>query len=124
MHSQPRIVTNDTQLEDKKVPAALRLPFGKLFFGYAYVDPAEAKAKAAGEQETMVSVCVLLIYALRVQLTPNCNRQITFAGSGQTLSGRAPKPKPEAKKESKDTKVKTSRRLDGKEVIEIDEDNE
>ena len=46
--------------------------------------------------------------------------QITFAGSGQTLSGRAPKPKPEPKKDN--TKVKTSRRLDGKEVIEIDED--
>lgn len=31
---QPRIVTNDTQLGEKKVPAALNLPFGKLFFGY------------------------------------------------------------------------------------------
>lgn len=34
---QPRIVTNDTQLGEKKVPAALNLPFGKLFFGYEVV---------------------------------------------------------------------------------------
>lgn len=61
--SQPRIVTNDTQLEEKKVPAALRLPFGKLFFGYAYIDPAEAKAKAEGEQETMVSGYMLCLQA-------------------------------------------------------------
>lgn len=45
------MVTNDTLLEEKHVPAALSLPFGQLFFGYDVprldvpvsrpVDPAE-----------------------------------------------------------------------------------
>ena len=29
------MVTNDTLLEEKRVPAALNLPYGHLFFGYA-----------------------------------------------------------------------------------------
>ena len=33
--SRPAVVTNDTLLEEKRVPAALNLPYGHLFFGYA-----------------------------------------------------------------------------------------
>lgn len=33
-HSRPTIVSNDTLLDEKRVPAALHLPFGQLFFGY------------------------------------------------------------------------------------------
>lgn len=36
-YSQPRIVTNDTQLTEKNVPAALKLEFGQLFFGYPHI---------------------------------------------------------------------------------------
>lgn len=32
--SRPTIVSNDTLLDEKRVPAALHLPFGQLFFGY------------------------------------------------------------------------------------------
>ena len=36
---QPKIITNDTVLEEKKIPAALNLEFGRLFFGYEYIPP-------------------------------------------------------------------------------------
>lgn len=49
--SQPRIVTNDTQLEERKVPAALNLPFGKLFFGYQVV-PVGGEEKDAEENKS------------------------------------------------------------------------
>ncbi|KAK0503402.1 ubiquitin fusion degradation protein UFD1-domain-containing protein [Armillaria luteobubalina] len=65
-----RIVSNSTLDSDVKVPAALNLPFGKLFFGFnvtPYVPPAApptANSPAAGPQDT------------------------SFSGSGQTLMGR------------------------------------
>ncbi|MCO5549670.1 hypothetical protein L7F22_003143 [Adiantum nelumboides] len=65
---QPRIVTNDTQIGEKKVPAALNLPFGKLFFGYEVIP---VGGKENGTQS-------------EAQADP-------FSGSGQTLSGRAPR---------------------------------
>ncbi|KDN53051.1 UFD1-domain-containing protein [Tilletiaria anomala UBC 951] len=68
---QPKIVTNDTLLEDKKVPAALRLEFGRLFFGYDYIPP-------GGKQEDKENTSA---------------KQISFSGTGQTLSGRAPRRK-------------------------------
>lgn len=66
----PKVMTNDTQIGEKKVPAALNLPFGKLYFGYDYVPLGghEAdKAQSTGQQ------------------------RIVFSGAGQTLSGRAPR---------------------------------
>ncbi|PWN52377.1 UFD1-domain-containing protein [Violaceomyces palustris] len=83
---KPRIVTSETQMEEKKIPAALNLPFGKLFFGYdvipvggteEVVEKEEAEAKAEGKEESKIS----------------------FSGDGQTLSGRAPRVRPAAKKQ-------------------------
>ena len=51
---QPRIVTNDTQLGEKKVPAALNLPFGKLFFGYEVI-PVGGKLGPESEAAQTVS---------------------------------------------------------------------
>ncbi|PWZ02351.1 UFD1-domain-containing protein [Testicularia cyperi] len=76
----PRIVTNDTQLEEKKIPAALNLPFGKLFFGYEVV-PVGGKDKDKQDQNLTT---------------------VTFSGSGVTLSGRAPRPKKEESKPNSD----------------------
>lgn len=66
---QPRIVTNDTQIGEKKVPAALNLPFGKLFFGYEVI-PVGGKENGTQSENA--------------QANP-------FSGSGQTLSGRTPR---------------------------------
>ncbi|KAN0064815.1 ubiquitin fusion degradation protein [Thecaphora frezii] len=70
---KPRIITSDTQLEEKKIPAALNLPFGKLFFGYEVIPVGgkEAEGKDGAEATAPVS----------------------FSGDGKTLSGRAPKAK-------------------------------
>ncbi|SNX84281.1 related to UFD1 - ubiquitin fusion degradation protein [Melanopsichium pennsylvanicum] len=68
----PRIVTNDTQLSEKKIPAALNLPFGKLFFGYEVIPVGGKQSDEAKQKSTEI-----------------------FGGSGATLSGRAPKPKPQ-----------------------------
>ncbi|KAK0239999.1 ubiquitin fusion degradation protein I [Armillaria nabsnona] len=65
-----RIVSNSTLDSDVKVPAALNLPFGKLFFGFnvtPYVPPAApptSNSPTVGSQDT------------------------SFSGSGQTLTGR------------------------------------
>ncbi|CDS01204.1 hypothetical protein [Sporisorium scitamineum] len=76
----PRIVTNDTQLTEKKIPAALNLPFGKLFFGYEVIPIGGKPEDAAKDKPTE-----------------------TFAGSGTTLSGRAPRPKPQESQSSRPT---------------------
>ena len=50
----PRVVTNDTQIGSRHVPAALDLPHGHLFFGYNVLTPAQAQAAQptrAGEIE-------------------------------------------------------------------------
>ncbi|KAI0797602.1 ubiquitin fusion degradation protein UFD1-domain-containing protein [Abortiporus biennis] len=62
-----RIVTNDTLESNAPVPAALELPFGKLFFGYnipPYVPP---KKDSGGSEST----------------------SNTFSGSGNTLTGKS-----------------------------------
>lgn len=69
---KPRIVTSDTQLTERKVPAALNLPFGKLFFGYEVIP---VGGKESDKEKSSARV---------------------FSGSGTTLSGRAP-PKPKKK---------------------------
>ncbi|KIM49341.1 hypothetical protein M413DRAFT_438526 [Hebeloma cylindrosporum] len=66
---QHKIVSNDTLESDVKVPAALNLPFGQLFFGFnvaAYTPP----GPAPGSPESIP------------QSPP------AFSGSGNTLSGR------------------------------------
>ncbi|GAA5848323.1 hypothetical protein JCM8547_004478 [Rhodosporidiobolus lusitaniae] len=76
---QPRIVTADTELGPRTVPAALNLPFGALFFGYdlsnARPPPgseAEAAQKATEEQQR------------QAQAAPFAG----ITGGGATLSGR------------------------------------
>lgn len=70
--TEQNIVTNDTLLEDKKIPKALELEFGRLFFGYPYIPPDEGQTSEPQE-------------ALQGE------SHITFSGAGQTLSGRPPK---------------------------------
>ncbi|KAG6832336.1 hypothetical protein H0H87_001977 [Tephrocybe sp. NHM501043] len=70
---QHRIVSNTSFESDQKVPAALNLPFGQLFFGFnvtSYVPPAA------------------------IPMSPESSSQEppTFAGSGNTLSGRNTRP--------------------------------
>lgn len=74
----PRIVTNDTQLTEKKIPAALNLPFGKLFFGYEVIPVGGKQSEEAQEKSTE-----------------------SFGGPGVTLSGRAPRPKPSQEQSGK-----------------------
>ncbi|KAF8311622.1 UFD1-domain-containing protein [Clavulina sp. PMI_390] len=74
-----RMVTNDSLNAEKKVPAPLRLPLGKLFFGYPPV-PYKGK-EAATDGETPASAA-----------GPSQQPQPpSFSGTGNTLSGRAPR---------------------------------
>ncbi|KAJ4475234.1 ubiquitin fusion degradation protein I [Lentinula edodes] len=66
-----RIVSNDTLEDNSKVPAALNLPFGQLFFGYnitPYVPPAT--------DDTPTSPTVT-------------QGSVAFSGSGRSLNGRS-----------------------------------
>lgn len=114
----PRVVTNDTQLGERHVPAALNLPFGHLFFGYTVVPvPGSAAALAAaaaapdatpapfgGATGTTLSGRVRSDATLaapdRAPSVPPSSppaaaaakpaAQQSFAGAGNTLSGRRP----------------------------------
>ncbi|KAL4399055.1 ubiquitin fusion degradation protein [Malassezia pachydermatis] len=70
---RPAIVTNDTLLEEKRVPAALNLPFGQLFFGYDVqkldVPVSQTQKKDSEKSEPTAS-------------------SHAFQGTGQTLWGR------------------------------------
>jgi len=53
-HSKHRVVTNSSLEHDSQAPAPLNLPFGKLFFGYRYVEyvppnPDEKKGKSKAQ---------------------------------------------------------------------------
>ncbi|KAJ7774937.1 ubiquitin fusion degradation protein I [Mycena metata] len=66
---QHRIVSNETLESDVKVPAALNLPFGQLFFGFnvtPYVPPPAAPAPPS----------------------PSASRDSVFNGTGNMLNGR------------------------------------
>ncbi|KAF4615126.1 hypothetical protein D9613_003152 [Agrocybe pediades] len=76
-----RIVSNSTLETETKVPAALNLPFGQLFFGFN-VQPYTPPEPAPGSPEA------------RPTSPP------TFSGSGNTLSGRS-NPRPTATSDSK-----------------------
>ncbi|KAF5381047.1 hypothetical protein D9615_004032 [Tricholomella constricta] len=65
-----RIVSNSTFESDQKVPAALNLPFGQLFFGFNVTPYTPPTAASPGSPE------------ISAQEPP------TFVGSGNTLSGR------------------------------------
>jgi len=76
-----RIATNDTIDDGKPVPAPLRLPHGKLFFGFPVVPikPPEGKDETPASNSSPSSAHV-------------GQPIIAFAGSGNTLSGRTPRP--------------------------------
>jgi len=93
---RPNIVTNDTLLEEKKVPAALNLPFGTLFFGYNVkrLDvPVSEEQKEAEQQEAEQP------------------KPAAFSGEGQVLGARS----------SRGTKRSEPERQQP-EVIEVDSD--
>ncbi|KAM0792358.1 hypothetical protein ACM66B_005038 [Microbotryomycetes sp. NB124-2] len=73
---KPRIITADTQIGNRQVPAALNVPFGNLFFGYDVKPPpgsAEEQAeKAAKDAQDKAS-----------------QQPFASVGQGSTLSGRA-----------------------------------
>ncbi|KAK4704885.1 ubiquitin fusion degradation protein 1, partial [Phenoliferia sp. Uapishka_3] len=71
---QVRIITADTQIGGRQVPARLDLPFGNLFFGFDNLRPPPGSAAALAEEAA-------------ASATPNA---IPFAsvGNGNTLSGR------------------------------------
>jgi ubiquitin fusion degradation protein 1 len=69
---KPRVVTADTHLDGRRVPAALNIPFGHLFFGYPHVP----LKNDDGEQGTGDNAAAP-------------HRAARFTGAGATLSGRA-----------------------------------
>ncbi|KAI6045693.1 UFD1-domain-containing protein [Pisolithus marmoratus] len=73
-----KVVTSDSLDSDGKVPAALNLPFGKLFFGFKVV-PHTPPASDAQSSPSLPS------------------QPVTFSGSGNKLSGRAVEPSSTAK---------------------------
>ncbi|KAK4053847.1 ubiquitin fusion degradation protein [Microbotryomycetes sp. JL201] len=89
---KPRIITADTQIGNRQVPAALNVPFGNLFFGYEVKPPPgsaeEQTARAAKNAEEEAA-----------------KKPFAAVGQGSTLSGRtrslastpsgAPSPAPE-----------------------------
>ncbi|GAA6024984.1 hypothetical protein JCM11491_002810 [Sporobolomyces phaffii] len=79
---QPRVVTADTQLGTRHVPAALNLPFGTLFFGYDLsntLPPPGSSAEVAQRAEQAEKA--------EAERAPFAG----VTGNGTTLSGRAPR---------------------------------
>ncbi|KAF9246176.1 UFD1-domain-containing protein [Melanogaster broomeanus] len=78
-----RIVTSDSLEHEGKVPAALNIPFGKLFFGFNVVPytPPESKPSASPSSSSPPP---------------------SFSGSGNTLNGRPASSTPLAKGKEKD----------------------
>jgi hypothetical protein len=73
--SQHKIVSNDTLESDVKVPAALNLPFGQLFFGfnvaaYTPLEPApgspESIPQVTRSKSSLRRVELLILYRLVV----------------------------------------------------------
>ncbi|KAI5479594.1 ubiquitin fusion degradation protein 1 [Pseudohyphozyma bogoriensis] len=71
---QPRIITADTQIGGRQVPAALNLPFGNLFFGFENQRPPPGSAAEAAEIAAAASTAAA---------------PFAGVGNGNTLSGRA-----------------------------------
>lgn len=79
-------MSNSNYDHDVKVPAALNLPFGQLFFGFnvaAYVPPEPQEAPKSPEQ-----VCVPSDSSTRSVFRRQVQGSQAFNGSGRTLSGR------------------------------------
>jgi ubiquitin fusion degradation protein 1 len=70
---KPRVVTADTHLDGRRVPAALNIPFGHLFFGYPHVPLKKAEDdQGTGDVNAATS-----------------QAEVRFTGGGATLSGRS-----------------------------------
>ncbi|KAF8343994.1 ubiquitin fusion degradation protein UFD1-domain-containing protein [Cantharellus anzutake] len=123
---KPRFASNDVVDQNKNVPAPLRLPRGKLFFGFPVV-PYPTDDGTNGESATGPA------------RAPSSPDQPSFSGSGNTLSGRAPRAAPssssahQSSRSASSTSQKKSngpgsgQTLSGKrraepEIIEIDSD--
>jgi len=80
---KPRFATNDVIDQGKTVPAPLRLPHGKLFFGFPVVPYSPTEEGGDGE-------------SARASGSPNLgtSQPASFSGAGNTLSGRAPRATP------------------------------
>ncbi|KAK4058800.1 ubiquitin fusion degradation protein [Microbotryomycetes sp. JL221] len=74
---KPRVITADTQIGNRQVPAALNVPFGNLFFGYE-VKPPPGSDQEKAEQATK-----------QAQSEANSQPFANVTGQGTTLSGRA-----------------------------------
>jgi ubiquitin fusion degradation protein 1 len=82
--SKRKIVSNETLESGAKVPAALNLPFGQLFFGFnvvAYISPAPSSPGNAPQ--------VVTCYAKPPPLLTTSQHASPFSGTGNTLSGRS-----------------------------------
>lgn len=93
----PKIVTADTQIGARKVPAALNLPEGTLFFGYQFKPPVSDDEKNAKDEKP---------------------KGPTFTGAGGSLLAR--RPNKNNNKPSKSTS--SSRKPSSIDAIEIDSD--
>ncbi|KAL8278744.1 hypothetical protein RQP46_008813 [Phenoliferia psychrophenolica] len=72
---QVRVITSDTQIGGRQVPARLELPFGSLFFGFDNLRPPPGSAAALAEEAAANAPANAIPFA--------------SVGSGNTLSGRA-----------------------------------
>ncbi len=76
MRSGPRVVTNDSLDQGRQVPAALNLPFGKLFFGYPVVPFKAPETESSGGPATS---------SASSQVGPNFSRLKTGRRSGTSV---------------------------------------
>ena len=72
--SQVRVITSDTQIGGRQVPARLELPFGNLFFGFDNLRPPPGSAAALADEAAASGPANAIPFA--------------SVGSGNTLSGR------------------------------------
>ncbi|GAA94088.1 hypothetical protein E5Q_00735 [Mixia osmundae IAM 14324] len=105
---QPRIVTADTQIGGRRVPARLDLPYGTLFFGWHVIAPDAPKEETdmadALQQPSTTVPFAGMGQGVTLSGRPSANTSAApspgpspappptssvFAGSGNTLSGRS-----------------------------------
>lgn len=85
--SKPKMVTNETLVDGRQVPAALNLPFGKLFFGYTVIpykapgsEGSGASGSGAPSPPPAAQVCApitpRLILFPSADANPYCDRRV------------------------------------------------
>lgn len=83
--SQHKIVSNSAYDKDVKVPAALNLPAGQLFFGFNVV-PYTPPENPSSDPNGSLPVCLLNHVITFIDIIDD---QITFGGTGHSVDGRA-----------------------------------